>query len=140
MNSLVKEIFGFDPFADHLRSMNELVKSVYPKYNLVKNEDGSFSLEIAVAGFRKEDLSVEQRNNTLLIEGKSASELRTYLHKGISTKPFRLMFPLSVDWKLKTASLFDGILKFTFVTREAEKSQKIEITTAPEIPMLEGEK
>jgi molecular chaperone IbpA len=138
MNSLVKEIFGFDPFADHIRSMNELVKAAYPKYNLVKNEDGSFSLEIAVAGFRKEDLSVEQRNSSLLIEGKSPAELRNYLHKGISSKPFRLMFPLSVDWKLKSASLFDGILKFTFVTKEAEKSQRIEITTAPEALVLDG--
>lgn len=138
MNSLVKEIFGFDPFADHLRSINDLVKAAYPKYNLVKNEDGSFSLEIAVAGFRKEELSVEQKNNSLLIEGKSSAELRNYLHKGISSKPFKLIFPLSVDWKLKSASLFDGILKFTFVTKETEKSQKIEITTAPEALVLDG--
>lgn len=138
MNSLVKEIFGFDPFADHIRSMNELLKAAYPKYNLVKNEDGSFSLEIAVAGFRKEDLSVEQRDNTLLIEGKSPSELRNYLHKGISSKPFKLIFPLSVDWKLKSASLFDGILKFTFITKEAVKPNKIEITTTPDDLVLDG--
>ena len=140
MNSLVKEIFGFDPFADHIRSMNELLKAAYPKYNLVKNEDGSFSLEIAVAGFRKEDLSVEQRDSTLFIEGKSSTELRNYLHKGISSKPFKLIFPLSVDWKLKNANLFDGILKFTFVTKESVKPNKIEITTTPDALVLDGGK
>ncbi len=137
MNSLIEQIFRFDPFADHLRAMDNLVKAVYPKYDLVRNEDGSFSLEIAVAGFKKEDISVEQKNNALLIEGKGSKELRSYLHKGISTKPFKLMFPLSVDWKLKSASLFDGILKFTFIMKEAEKSEKIEIKTTTEQSLLE---
>lgn len=135
MASLVKEIFGFDPFADHIRHMNDLVKAMYPKYNLIKNEDGSFILEIAVAGFRKEDLNVEQKNNTLFIEGKGSHELRNYLHKGISTKPFKLIFPLSINWKLKKASLVEGLLSFYFVEKEESVGYKVEITT-PEVPML----
>lgn len=137
MNSLVKEILGFDPFADHFRSINDLVKAAYPKYNLVKNADKSFVLEIAVAGFKKEELDVEQKGNTLIIEGRPSSEIKEYIHKGISTKPFKMLFPISVDWQLKSVGLFDGLLKFSFVTKETERSQKIQITTAPEVPMLE---
>jgi molecular chaperone IbpA len=140
MNSLVKDFFGFDPFAEHMKAL-EFVKDriPYPKYNLVKADDGSFSLEIAVAGFKKEDLDVEQRNNTLVIEGKSREEARSYIHKGISSKPFKLLFPLSVDWKLKQVSLLDGILKFTFMTACQERSEKIAIQTIPEPAQLTQE-
>lgn len=131
MSSLLKDFFNFDPFADHLRHLDEMVKAAYPKYNLVKGDDGSFVLEIAVAGFTKKDLSIEQKSNTLVIECKSPVEVRNYLHKGISSKPFKLLFPISVDWNLKSASLLDGILRITFGTKVAE-SQKIEIQT-PEV-------
>ena len=141
MNSLVKDIFGFDPFAEHFKALEFVKERIpYPKYNLVRSEDGSFSLEIAVAGFSKEELEVEQRNNTLLIEGKSRAEAREYIHKGISTKPFKLLFPLSVDWKLKQVNLLDGILKFTFMTSQAEQAQKIHIQTIPDVAQLTQEK
>jgi molecular chaperone IbpA len=138
MKSLGRELFGFDPFAESLRSFDELIKAVYPKYNLVKHKDGSFSLEIAVAGFKKEDLSVEQRENTLVIEGKSCSEMRSYIHKGISSKPFKLLFPLGINWTLKRVSLWDGILTASFATKESE-AQKIEIYEAPEPAQLTQE-
>lgn len=126
---MIKEFFGFDPFAENLRSLSNLASNCYPKYNLIKNGDGSWALEIAVAGFSKDNLLVEERNNTLIIEGKSKEATKQYLHKGISTKPFKLMFPISINWQLKRASLFDGILTFTFVDRDVKENKTVEIIT-----------
>lgn len=121
---MLKNVFDFDPIVE---VFNNFVKNsrTYPKYNLSKNKDGSWALEVAVAGFSRKNLSVKDTGGVLVIEGKSKQDLKEYFHKGISSKSFRLLFPISVDWKLKKASLYDGILSVTFTP--AVKAEEIEI-------------
>ena len=83
-------LIGFDRMFDNL--MNVPTASTYPPYNIVKNEDDKFTIEIIVIGFSKDEIEIEFKENILKIESKSRPEgddEKEYLHKGISNKRFQ---------------------------------------------------
>ena len=113
--------------------MNVPTTSTYPPYNIVKNEDDKFTIEIAVAGFSKDEIEIEFKENILKIESKSRPEgddEKEYLHKGISNKRFRThTFTLSDDVIVNGADMKDGILKIDMerIIPEEKKPRLIEI-------------
>tara|TARA_X000001316_G_C913561_1_gene28323 strand:+ start:66 stop:488 length:423 start_codon:yes stop_codon:yes gene_type:complete len=121
---------GFDRMFDNL--MNVPTASTYPPYNIVKNEDDKFTLEIAVAGFSKDEIEIEFKENILKIESKSRPEgddEKEYLYKGISNKRFIKSFTLSDDVVVNGADMKDGILKIDMerIIPEEKKPQLIQI-------------
>ncbi|OUW38481.1 MAG: hypothetical protein CBD35_04200 [Verrucomicrobia bacterium TMED175] len=121
---------GFDRMFDNL--MNVPTASTYPPYNIVKNEDDKFTLEIAVAGFSKDEIEIEFKENILKIESKSRPEgddEKEYLYKGISNKRFNKSFTLSDDVVVNGADMKDGILKIDMerIIPEEKKPRLIEI-------------
>ena len=121
---------GFDRMFDNL--MNVPTASTYPPYNIVKNEDDKFTLEIAVAGFSKDEIEIEFKESILKIESKSRPEgddEKEYLHKGISNKRFIKSFTLSDDVVVNGADMKDGILKIDMerIIPEEKKPRLIEI-------------
>ena len=121
---------GFDRMFDNL--MNVPTASSYPPYNIVKNDDDKFTLEIAVAGFSKDEIEIEFKENILKIESKSRPEgddEKEYLHKGISNKRFVKTFTLSDDVVVNGADMKDGILKIEMerIIPEEKKPRLIEI-------------
>ncbi len=121
---------GFDRMFDNL--MNVPTASTYPPYNIVKNEDDKFTLEIAVAGFSKDEIEIEFKENILKIESKSRPEgddEKEYLYKGISNKRFIKSFTLSDDVVVNGADMKDGILKIDMerIIPEEKKPRLIEI-------------
>ena len=121
---------GFDRMFDNL--MNVPTASTYPPYNIVKNDDDKFTLEIAVAGFSKDEIEIEFKENILKIESKSRPEGdddKEYLHKGISNKRFQKAFTLSDDVVVNGADMKDGILKIDMerIIPEEKKPRLIEI-------------
>ena len=121
---------GFDRMFDNL--MNVPTASTYPPYNIVKNEDDKFTIEIAVAGFSKDEIEIEFKENILKIESKSRPEgddEKEYLHKGISNKRFIKSFTLSDDVVVNGADMKDGILKIDMerIIPEEKKPRLIEI-------------
>ena len=121
---------GFDRMFDNL--MNVPTASTYPPYNIVKNEDDKFTLEIAVAGFSKDEIEIEFKENILKIESKSRPEgddEKEYLYKGISNKRFNKSFTLSDDVVVNGADMKDGILKIDMerIIPEEKKPQLIQI-------------
>ena len=121
---------GFDRMFDNL--MNVPTASTYPPYNIVKNDDDKFTLEIAVAGFSKDEIEIEFKENILKIESKSRPEgddEKEYLHKGISNKRFQKTFTLSDDVVVNGADMKDGILKIDMerIIPEEKKPRLIEI-------------
>ena len=121
---------GFDRMFDNL--MNVPTASSYPPYNIVKNDDDKFTLEIAVAGFSKDEIEIEFKENILKIESKSRPEGdddKEYLHKGISNKRFVKTFTLSDDVVVNGADMKDGILKIEMerIIPEEKKPRLIEI-------------
>ena len=124
---------GFDRMFDSLMGQNHYpTTSNYPPYNIVKHSDDKYTIEIAVAGFSKDEIDVETKENTLLIESKSRPEGdddKEFLHKGISNRAFKKAFTISDDVVVNGADMKDGILKIEMerIIPEEKKPRTIKI-------------
>ncbi len=108
----------------------------YPASNIKKIGDDKFRIELAVAGFKKEDLSVDLQDETLVIKGKSSQETKEeksdYIQRGIHARSFEQRFQLAEHDKVMSAELKNGILEID-VQREHPQPKKhlaIEVKTA----------
>jgi molecular chaperone IbpA len=105
---------GFDSLFNNLAEMNvETARGVgYPPYNVIRRDDGHFLIEIAVAGFKKEDINLTLEKGVLTITGKhkGGSNTRDYAHRGISQRAFERSFTLSETIKVVGADIVDGLL------------------------------
>ena len=126
---------GFDQIADLMDRVLTDTQSApsYPPYNIEKTADDAWRISIAVAGFADEDLSVEVRENALIVTAKKAKEddSRTYLHRGIATRAFERRFALADHVRVTGASHVNGMLNIDLVREvpEALKPRRIEIAT-----------
>lgn len=100
----------------------------YPPHNIVQIDDNNFLIEIAVAGFKQENLDIQLKDSVLTVSGKK-EDARTYSHKGISSREFTRTFTLGEHVHVNGADLEDGILaiKLERVIPEEERPRKIEI-------------
>ena len=106
--------------------------SGFPFYNVIKTNEDSFTVELALAGFNEKDIEIQEHNSTLVIKGTLNSEKqKEYLWRGITTKPFIRTFPLAEHVHVETASMKDGILSISLKRDipEAEKPKLISIET-----------
>ena len=115
--SIHKFGIGFDSIFADLNTLAQAPRGDnYPPYNIVKHDDDNYSIELAIAGFKKEDISIEVDQQQLLIKSKLKDadedivELE-YLHKGISARHFERSFTLADHVLVKDAKMTDGILK-----------------------------
>ena len=102
----------------------------YPPYNLVKESDVDFRLEIALAGYKKEDIGVITEWNKLFVEAKKTGNSEdTYLHQGLAKRAFTRTWTLSDDVEVKDVSYVDGLLtvKLNRVIPEHQKKKVYEI-------------
>lgn len=104
---------GFDHMFNELEYATKHANDHYPPHNIVKLSDDEFLIEVAVAGFKEEELSIEQNERSLTISGQHEPRDREVIHRGISTKAFRRQFRLSEYVLVTGASLKDGILAVT---------------------------
>jgi len=123
---------GFDRVLDRMRDATP-GQTNYPPYNIVKVDEDNYAIELAVAGFNKNELTIELKEGVLYIEGKKShddvDESTQYLHKGISARSFRRSFTLSDTIVVRGADFNDGILKINLenVIPEEKKPRVIEI-------------
>lgn len=96
--------------------------SAYPPYNLIKSGD-DYSLEVAVAGFSREDLDITVQDNVLRIEGKKSGDETQYVHKGIAARNFKHEFLLGEYVEVTSAFLDNGILHVD-LARELPEEKK----------------
>ena len=126
---------GFDQIADLMDRVLTDTQSApsYPPYNIEKTADDAWRISIAVAGFADEDMSVEVRENALIVTAKKAKDddKRTYLHRGIATRAFERRFALADHVRVTGASHVNGMLNIDLVREvpEALKPRRIEIAT-----------
>jgi molecular chaperone IbpA len=98
--------------------------TTYPPYNVVKFTDDHLIMEFAVAGFKKDEISVTTEKNTLTIKSnKDDSEEKEYLHKGIASRKFTRLFSLPEYFKVDSASVDCGILYINLI-RDIPEDQK----------------
>jgi molecular chaperone IbpA len=126
---------GFDRVFDMLdRQFSNSVSTSYPPYNIIKTGEDSYSIEIAVAGFREDELDITVKDYVLTVTGEQKrdenAETPTYLHKGISTRSFTRQFTLSDHMEVKSATVQNGMLVIGLerLVPEEAKPKKIAIT------------
>jgi|TARA_B110000908_G_C10007976_1_gene337220 molecular chaperone IbpA len=120
---------GFDRMIDRM-SRSTPGQQSYPPYNIIRTGDETYELQLAIAGFKYDDLDITLKEGMLSIEGKQDSDdERKYLHKGISARSFKRTFTLMETIKVDNASLVDGILTVFLenIIPEEKKAQKIKI-------------
>ena len=103
--------------------------NVFPRHNIVKVDDESYIIELALAGYDHDDLAVELEEGLLVITGEKEDGTVEYLHKGISTKKFRRTFRLADFVEVKDAKFANGLLSIELVhiVPEEKKPQTIKI-------------
>jgi molecular chaperone IbpA len=128
-----RDVFlGFDSLFDTLNRMETASnKQTYPPYNVVKKDDDHYLIEIAVAGFSKDDINLTLEKGVLTIEGKKKEENKedVYLHQGISARAFKRSFTLADTIKIVGADVVDGLLLVGLqnVVPEEEKPKTINL-------------
>ncbi|MEL6647647.1 MAG: Hsp20 family protein [Pseudomonadota bacterium] len=130
---LYRATIGFDQIADMMDRVlaTDLNQPTYPPYNIEKTADDAYRISVAVAGFADADLSVDVKENALVVSARKADEdqNRTYLHRGIATRAFERKFQLADHVRVTGASHADGMLHIDLVREvpEALKPRRIEI-------------
>ena len=129
---------GFDRIFDLMdRQFANSVNTGYPPYNIVKIDEDNYQIELAVAGFSMDALSITLDKNELVIEGlpaelvdqNPAEDKTYYLHKGIANRSFKRTFTLADHMEVKGAKLELGILSIMLERNlpEALQPKKIAI-------------
>jgi molecular chaperone IbpA len=108
----------------------------HPPFDIVQDGEDSYSITLAVAGFRPDDIEVVAQQNQLIVTGKrpEAERQSAYLHRGIATRTFTRQFQLADHIEVGEASFENGLLTISLsrVVPEAMKPRKIEIGRGPE--------
>ena len=115
-------LLGFEQFE---RTLDRITKSAgegYPPYNIEQRNENGIRITIAVAGFAREELSIQLEDNQLVVRGKQSDEPgRVFLHRGIAARQFQRSFVLADGIEVKSADLKDGLLSIDLMRREPER-------------------
>jgi len=131
-NQLTPYAVGYDRVFDQLQKYvtNNVQSSGFPPYNIQKGGDYNYTIELALAGFSKDDIEVEVADGTLSVRSDKKSEPDDYsIHRGISYRKFDRKFTLADDIVVNGASLENGLLRIELerVIPEEKKPRLIEV-------------
>lgn len=126
---------GFDRFFDEVERLlavdNKTVSASFPPHNIIKLDETHYLVELAVAGFGKDDIEISVDNGSLVIKGEKKEKESNvqYLHRGIGTRSFTKTLTIADTVEVRGAEYKDGILKIGLenVIPESKKPRKIEI-------------
>jgi len=124
----------WDRFLTDDFNLRPAMTASYPAYDIIKKNDHQFQIQIALAGFSKEDIEVESKENELTIRSnitdeKDKNENAGVIHRGIAKRHFIRTFTLADDTFIKGAELKDGLLQIDIerVIPEEKKAKLIKI-------------
>src|SRR3990167_3890592 len=141
---LYRSVVGSARLADLLEPARVDAAACYPPYNIERTDENAYRVEIAVAGFRPEELNIEVKENLLTVQGRKAAndDQRKYLHRGLAERNFERRFQLADYVVVTEAGLADGLLSISLKRElpEALKPRRIEIVTSTQPDLIEGEK
>lgn len=127
---------GFDHLFSHFEtlldsSMMSDGRVNFPPYNIVKTGDYTYDIEVALAGFTKDDIEVKVEENTLSVMSLGKNDDKNLLHRGISKRSFNRTFTIADDIIVKSADLKDGLLRIQLerIIPEEKKPRIIEINS-----------
>lgn len=130
--ALNRALVGFDQiFNDFDTRFANQVANNYPPFNILKRTEDHYEIQVAVAGFSREEIDVTVENNELVITGTKIEEPDTadYLHRGLAARNFERVFRLTQYLEVEGAEFRDGLLivKIERHVPEALKPRKIDI-------------
>lgn len=111
-------------FAPVFRDM-QFATNNYPPHNIVRLSENEIRLELAVAGFKKNEIKMEEHQGKLTIKGEKAAQDTSdeYQYRGIAARSFEKSFQLADYFEVNNASLEDGILTVTFLRNVPEAAR-----------------
>lgn len=132
-----KFFVGFDDQFNRMAKIHDdLTKNIpnYPPYNIKKTGDNTYVIELAVAGFAKQDIEIELADGKMIVKGNVQSDdsNENFLFKGIAARNFQRIFALDDQVEVKNAEMINGMLQ-VFLERiipEHKKPKKIEVKDA----------
>ncbi|MDC8830541.1 Hsp20 family protein [Alteromonas gilva] len=142
LSPLYRSFIGFDRLASTLDSASQnSEQTTYPPYNIELLGEDKYLISMAIAGFSKDDVTIEVVENTLVVAGKmktgsdaaeaddKQTQQRKFLHKGISERSFERKFQLSDHVNVTGAALEHGLLNISLEREipEEKKPRQIEI-------------
>jgi len=113
-NALNRALIGFDSLFDNFehRFANQ-INNTYPPYNILKHDEDTYEIQVAVTGFEKDDITVEIDQNNLVVKG-SRKEVDltepTYLHRGLATRDFTRSWELGQYMEVGDGTIKNGVL------------------------------
>jgi len=141
-----KFFVGFDESAKQLQSLHaDLTKNIpnYPPYNIRKNDENSYTIELAVAGFGESEIDITIDGGKLIVKGNVDASLDAlednFLFKGIATRAFTRAFAIDDHIEVKNAELFNGMLKIALerLVPEESKPKKVPVNVKGKKTLLQ---
>jgi molecular chaperone IbpA len=119
---------GFDRLFDMLENSTlGQAQENYPPFDLIKLGDNDYRIELAVAGFKRDEIDITAQQNVLLVSGRKQDEnedkANNYVYRGIATRSFERRFALADHIQVRGADLKDGLLSIE-LKREIPESMK----------------
>jgi molecular chaperone IbpA len=125
---------GFDRLFDMLENSSfEGAQENYPPFDLIKDGDNQYRIELAVAGFKPDEIDITAQQNVLIVSGRKTEESgqkgADYVYRGIANRSFERRFALADHIQVRGADMKDGLLSIELVREipEAMKPKKISI-------------
>ena len=130
LDSIHRNTIGLEDWITRFDNAFETSKVNYPPYNLIKESDTRFRLELAVAGLNKEDVEVTTEYNKLTVEAKQEdSATDEYLHRGLAARAFNRSWTLSDDVEIDEVTFTNGLLtvRLNKIVHDHQKRKVYEI-------------
>jgi molecular chaperone IbpA len=137
LDAINRALIGFDTMFDQMeRRFANSVSNNYPPHNILKTGENQYEIQIAVTGFKKEEISVTVEDNVLIVKGESETPNESaeivYLHRGLATRDFCKEFPLAEHIEVVGAETQNGMLSIK-LTRNIPESAKPKVIDIVEV-------
>lgn len=142
---LYRSVVGFDRLAGLLEAAAKAESATnWPPYNIESVGENEYRIELAVAGFKPEELNVEVKEHLLTVQGRKTANddgERRFLHRGLAERDFERRFQLADYVVVTDAQLKDGLLSISLKRElpEALKPRRVQISTGTSTGLIEGE-
>ena len=123
-------LIGFDRVFDAVQRLHSIEggqSNSFPPYNIKKLDDENYEITLALAGFKKSELSVVVEDGNLVVKGEQEKSEDEFLHKGIAERNFTRTWALADEVKVSGSKLEDGVLTISLVHEIPEEKKPVDI-------------
>lgn len=123
-------LIGFDRVFDAVNRLHTIEggqSNSFPPYNIKKLDDENYEITLALAGFKKSELSVVVEDGNLVVKGEQEKSEDEFLHKGIAERNFTRTWALADEVKVSGSKLEDGVLTISLVHEIPEEKKPVDI-------------